>query len=69
MSEVVNVSGGVGFIECLGLCGGDGKCMLAWCMPICLGAGERLCQIVLSIWNSLRALVVRIEINSKDLYS
>jgi hypothetical protein len=28
-------------------------------LPICLGAGQPLCQIVLSIWNSFRALVLR----------
>ena len=28
-------------------------------LPICLGRGELLCQVVLPIWNSFRALVFR----------
>jgi hypothetical protein len=38
-------------------------------LPICLGLAEMLCHIVVSIWNPLRAFVIRIEPNSKDLRS
>ena len=36
-------------------------------LPICLGAGELLCQIVLSIWNSFRALVLRNKAQFQEL--
>jgi len=36
-------------------------------LPICLGAGERLCQIVLSIWNSFGALELRNKSQFQEL--
>ena len=36
-------------------------------LPICLGAGELLCHIVLSIWNSFRALVLRNKAQFQEL--
>jgi hypothetical protein len=36
-------------------------------LPICLGAAELLCQIVLSIWNSFGALVLRNKAQFQEL--
>jgi hypothetical protein len=36
-------------------------------LPICLGAGQLLCQVVLSIGNSFRALVLRNKAQFQEL--
>jgi hypothetical protein len=37
------------------------------CMPTCLGIGEMLCHIMLSLWNSICALVITNNFDSKNL--
>jgi hypothetical protein len=36
-------------------------------LPICLESAEMLCHIVLSMWNSVRPLVLRTRLNSRNL--